>query len=535
MWKKLHINKRRFFYAICFLALCFFNQRNSTLNSLNGWVRTFRDLTITVMLVLILFHYRLSDYKKRKLPYLVWTLICAVGGATFLMKGQSLIRHLNVRIVLVLNCFLLGVVLIHLFTHVVLDKQRPQFNKYFAWSWLAMMLLMVVSRSNYQWPLVYLIVFGCFYLIDYTQEEQEDLFQGMLDGFILSFFLMQGWCFAFRPYDVVRYRGVYANCNNNALFYLVVLAAVLAKLFYVYRKNCSRWIKIYYWLGVGTLLAFLFLTIGRTGWMTAAVLVFAALLFLRTVTGDRNFIKSIVKNGLITVLCFCLTFPLVFGAVRYLPPAFHHPVWFWGEWNEDKVHSWDKWDSEKFVDLDELFYTALKRVVRIVDPSFEQEEKKTEETELPEITPRQQQLYDEMLAAGFAMDPADMGDAVVARKTIYRYYAHLLNFRGHPTSEQNFQMLPQYNYAHAHNIYLQYGVDFGIPMMCLFIALIVWSGIGFVRQFRRERSEQPVGHLLFLLVPAVFGLLELCWGHGSITIPLLFILWRRMIRNETGR
>ena len=540
MWEKLYIYRRRFLYTICFFTFCLIDQRTRTLSGLDGWLETFRDLSATVMAILILSHYHLGDFKKRKLPYLAWTLICAIGGAVFLAKGQSLAVFLNNRIVLTLNGFLLGVILIQLFIAVVLDKQRPKLNKYFAWSWLAMMLLMIVSRSDYWWPFVYLIMFGCFYLTNYTQEEQKDLFQGMLDGIILSFFLMQGWCFVFRPYDTVRYRGVYANCSNNALFYLVVLAAVLTKLFYVYRKKCSKWIKICYWLGVGTLLTFLFLTISRTGWMTAAVLVFVALLFLRTVTACRNYFWSVVKYSLVTILCFSLTFPLVFSAVRYLPPAFHHPVWFWGEWNEDKVHSWDKWNSEKFVDLDEFLHTTLARAVRIVDPSFRLADQKTEDTpifeaELPEITPRQQQLYDEMLAAGFAMDPADIGNSVLVRKNIYRYYAHLLNFRGHPSSEQNFQMFPNYNYGHAHNIYLQYGVDFGIPVMILFTLLVVWSGIGFVSQFRKERSEQPVGYLLFLLVPAVFGLLEFCWGNGSITITLLFVVWRRMIRNEAGK
>ena len=46
-------------------------------------------------------------------------------------------------------------------------------------------------------------MFVCFYLTRYTEQEKEDLFQGMLDGIILGFFLLQGLCFVFRPYDVV--------------------------------------------------------------------------------------------------------------------------------------------------------------------------------------------------------------------------------------------------------------------------------------------------------------------------------------------
>lgn len=564
MWAKLHMGKKRFLYTICFFVFCLIDQRIKTASGLDGWLETFRELTGVVMAVLILSHYHFSDFKKRKIPYLVWSLFCVIGGAFFVLRGQSVRYFMNNRIVLVLGVFLFGIVLLHTFFELVSERKRPQLDKRFAALWLLMLVLMAVSRSEYRWPAVYLVMFGCFYLTDYTREEREDLFQGMLNGIILGFFLMQGWCFVFRPYDAIRYVGVYSNCNLNALFYLVVLAAVLTKLLYVYRAECSRWIKLYYWLGTGTVLAFLFLTISRTGWMTAAVLVFVTLLFLRTVTAHRSFFKYVIKNGLLVVLCFCLTLPLVFGAVRYLPPAFHHPVWFFGEWNENKVHSWDKWDSEKFVNPDRFLRTVSNRLTPIVEALFdgasgdaettgeqeavgkqeairEQESAGQEaqgtaavqsDTKELQVSPLQQQLYDEAFAAGYAIDPADRKNSLLVRSAIYRYYAHLLNFRGHPGSEQGFQITPDHNIGHAHNIYLQYGVDFGVPVMLLFILLIVWSAVGFVKQFRAEKSEQPAGCLLFLLVPAVFGLLEYCWGAGSLTITLLFVIWRRMIRNE---
>ena len=108
-----------------------------------------------------------------------------------------------------------------------------------------------------------------------------------------------------------------------------------------------------------------------------------------------------------------------------------------------------------------------------------------------------------------------------------------MNFRGHPDSEQGFQILPDHRIGHAHNIYLQWGVDFGIPAMLLFIVLVIWSAANLIRYFYAQKSEQPAAYLLFLLVPAVFGLLEYCWGAGSLTITLMFVIWRRMIRNGT--
>ncbi len=547
---KLPVSKKRILYMICFFFFCLIDQRIRTTSGLDGWGETFRDLTGAVMAVLILSHYHLNDFRKRKIPYLVWSLVCVIGGIVFLWKGQSLVWFANDRAVLVLDAFLFGVILIRTFSDIVLERKRPRVFKPFAFAWLAMMILMIVSRSEYLWPSAYLVMFGCFYLTDYTAAEREDLFQGMLDGIILGFFVLQGWCFVFRPYDAVRYVGVYSNCNINALFYLTVLAAALTRLVQVYRRDGSRLVRLYYWLGTGVVLGFLFMTISRTGWLAAAVLVFVGLLCLWRVLPRRNMFVSLCKNGLIVVLCTVLAFPLVFGAVRYLPPVFHHPVWFFGEWNEDKVHSWDKWDSEKFVDLDRLMRVANSRVAVILDSLFEkaapgstphlevegenlalENDSQTSEdkTNQPEVSPLQQQLYDEALAAGFALDRADRGNALLVRKAIYRYYIHLLNFRGHPDSEQGFQIFPNQRIGHAHNIYLQYGVDFGVPVMLLFTVLVVWSAVRFVKSFAGRPFEVPAGCLMFLLVPAVFGLLEYCWGPGSLAVTLLFVVWRRTI------
>ncbi len=557
MLTKLGLGKRRIIYTICFFVFCLIDQRVKTGSGLDGWIETFRDLSVAVMAILILSHYQLNDFRKQKIPYLVWSLICVIGGSVFLLRGQSLAYFLNNRIVLLVGVFLLGFAVIQTFIAVVVEHKKPLLDKKFALLWLVMMVLMVLSRSAYVWPLAYLVLFGCFYLTDYTREEQEDLFQGMLNGVILAFFLIQGWCFVFRPYDKVRYVGAYGNCNMNALFYLVVLAAVLSKLLYTYRRNGNKWMRLYYLLGSGCVLAFLYMTISRTGWMVAAVMVLVALVFLGKIIDQGSMIKKILSKGCMLVLCFVLLFPVVFSAVRYLPPVFHHPVWFWGEWGLNKVHSWDAWDSDKYVNLDELMRTSVGRVMEVAESVLgleaEEKEEKAEadvastgprlevegvnmaedsEKEVPQVTPLQQQLYDEAYAAGFALEPEGTDDPFVVRKTIYRYYIHLLNWTGHPESEQGFQIVPDQRIGHAHNIYLQYGVDFGISVMIVFVVLVIWSAIKLVKRFWNNCSIADAGAILFLMVPLLFGLLEFSWGSGSVTIVLLFVMWRRMICDE---
>lgn len=572
---------------LCFAFLCLIDQRIKTGSGLDGWIESFRDMTYIVIAILILSHYRLSDLGKYKLFHFIWLAIGIAGGSLFVWKGERLVFFPNDRIVLAVNLLLWGIIILQTGAERFTERRKPDFiRKPFAVVWLLMMGGMCILRRDIYWPEAYLISFGCFYLTEYSEEERKLLIDGMLDGILLSFFLMQGWCFAFRPYDIVRYSGIYENCNHNVVFYLIVLAAVYTRLLYAYtgqRSGKNTLIRLWYWLLAGALLGFIVLTIGRTGYLVAVVLVFTATLMIgRVVTKQRRaFLGSVLKSGGIIVLCFCLMFPAVFGAVRYLPPFFHHPVWFWGEWSEDRVHSWDPWDSEKFVDADELMEMVLKRVGQILknaeDPNAVAAEEPViaeapvaagesvaagepvaaapaaaeepqagavtapendatiPEDPLPErpegVTDLQWQRYLENLAEGYAIKIEDEKESrsILIRSTIYRYYIHYLNWTGHPGDEQGFQLTPTYWVGHAHNIYLQWGLEFGIPVMILF-AVMIWASVAhLVRKFYTTGDVQSAGYLLLLLVPALFGFLEFCWGAGSLPLALIFLTWGRVI------
>ena len=122
--------------------------------------------------------------------------------------------------------------------------------------------------------------------------------------------------------------------------------------------------------------------------------------------------------------------------------------------------------------------------------------------------------------------------ALVARKTIYQQYFKNLNLWGHPYEEQGFQMTPTYWVGHAHNIYLQYGTDFGIVVMFLFILLILWAAIIYIKRVWKKCFEEDVACLLFLTIPATFGMLEYAWGVGSVAILMLFVVWRKAFLDE---
>lgn len=515
---------KRLLYTLCFFFFCVIEQRVKNVSWIGGWPDVFRDLTGVVMAVVIMSHYRLKEFRERKLPYLVWTVLWIIGAPFVFFWGKHNWTFLNDWLVLMLNGVLYGYILIHTFISVVLEKRWPRLNvRYFA-VWLLMMALMIVSRSNYIWPFCYLVMFGCFYLTDYSKEEQKDLFQGMLDGMILGFYVIQGLCFVFRPYDEVRYKGMFANPNWNALFYLEVLAAVFAKLLYVTRTKAAKWVRAYYWIGAGVVLSFELLTIGRAGWLTAMVMILAFLKYLGKLQTPRRWGRTLLTM----TMCVILTFPLCFAAVRYVPPLFHHPLWYQGEWNEERVHSWDPWNSEKFVDIDEYLEAALGRIGDSFINLFEHspfmlkadaaeagEDMDVEQDELP---PNKIPVLTEEQAR----------DAFLVRSTIYQYYFRHLNLFGHTEEEQGFQLKEHYWIGHAHNIFLQYGTDFGIPVMVLLAVLVVWGAVLLGKRYAKSGTEAEVGCWMYLLIPAVFGMFEYSWGVGSLSMLMMFVAWREV-------
>lgn len=536
------LSARRLLYMLCFGLLCLIDQRSKTCLSAGGWLNTFINLTGVVMAVLIMSHYRWRDFMRHRLVYLIWTVIAVIGGTAAVIWGRTHQPYWNAWIVAVLNVVLFGYIIIHIFLDIVVDKYRPELNKWFVLSGCIMMAWMILSASEYRWPLYYFIMFACFVLTPFTQEEQRDLLQGLLDGIILSFFAAVVFCCVFRPYDRIRYSGVYSNPNVNAMSYLEVLAAVLAKLVMVFKKNSKWWWKAYYFLSIGAVLSFIVFTIGRVAWITAFFLVLAGLWALWHVRGHKKFILS----GFTVLLCICLTFPVCYSLIRYIPPLFHHPVWFEGEWNEDKVHSWDPWDSEKYVEPDEFAETAFGRLASVLkdfrrhvrgediaidgvestDPTVTDESVFTDErvdTSSPEYE------------AAIYKDPDVINDSLLTRGTIYRYYFTRLNLFGQPYSEQGFQLTPTFWILHAHNIFLQFGTDFGIPVMILLAVLGIWAVVLLRRKVLQGREAECIAYILFIMVPLIYGLLEYSWGVGSLSIFLLFLSWSQVMKCDPAK
>ena len=249
-----------------------------------------------------------------------------------------------------------------------------------------------------------------------------------------------------------------------------------------------------------------------TYWLVSFIL---GLLFLGFYQGVKQK-KHYIRNGLLLVLCICMMFPVTFGMTRYLPPVFHHPVWFWGEWSEERVHSWDAWNSEKYVDIDDVLNIAIRRTREITD-------------DLVGRSPFMLKVFAAELDKVQVLKDEQSADQFLIRETIYSQYWKNLNLMGHKQKDQGFQLFSWYWIGHAHNIYLQYATDFGIPMCICFIGICIGTLIRIVKNNLQTEKTYLIGYIFLILVPLLFGLLEFSWGSGAVTIVLLFIGWRQGI------
>ena len=507
--------QNRIIYTICFFLFMVIDHRVKTVPTREGWLFAWQNMLAIVVVLLIITHYKWQDFTKYKLVYILWSIVGGgIGIAYYLWCANQTVFYKNATIVMVIDIILMGYIVIHTFIDRLVEKKELNVDKKILIAWLIMMLLMIFSRSEYMWPLGYCIVFGCFYFTDFSKEEIHDMMCGASDGIILSFLVTQGAAFVFRPYETwtVRYMGMYTNPNQNALFYLCALSALLIKGIYYKRQSKKIGYAICLLLIIGVL-DLIILTLGRTALVVAFLLM---LLFLKIIYG-KLFKFQTIRNALLMVGVMIIVFPLCFASVRYIPAVFHHPIWFDGEWAERRVHSWDSWDSEKYITFEQYLAVALGRFRETINSSLSNSPLKLD-VDAAELNEEEKPTP--------ILTKEEAVDTVLVRKIIYENYLRRLNLRGHPYHEQGIQLTEKTFTYHAHNFYLQYGTDFGIPVMILLILLVLWSGCIYGKRVYKEANIEDITLLMLILIPSLYGILEYSWGVGSIGTTMLFIAWR---------
>lgn len=532
--------KKRILYTICFMAL---NALDFVRNTQNGdaWSVAV-NATGLVMLVILA---SARPLEKVLTPgKLLWTLAC-LGVSVYALvsirsTGMDVFMGVYVWafVLAVANVWWIAIFLVELGKKIWREKSLRLKPGRLGILWLVLTALMTFSRSSRVWPVWFLAMFGLFYLTEYEEQDMQALADGLVDGTILSFFALQIFAYGFRPYDVVRYVGAYANSNMAALHYLIVYAAVLMKLHMLQKKGASRWWKLFYLVGACGLLGFMFLTMGRTSWVIAVVLTIIYGFLVMRRSWQQKW-RQILLRGAALSLGAVLLFPAVFASVRWLPTILHHPIWFLDEYSINKVHSFDPADSWKYVEMDEFLETVLGRIWGTFQSSVKDplvlvaeaaEPQQITDTEQDQPTQEQELNQEQQLEeSGQELELSGSGEmdaSLNIRLSIYKAYIQDLNLLGHTQSEGMYQFSDlDYHAWHAQNLWLEVAYRYGIPAGILFVIMTVCLLVYHLRRMKQSPDlPRAVIPLLVCLVFFGYGTMELVWNVGQYILVLFFIV-----------
>lgn len=528
---------QRIIVAFCLFAVCVGTQQIQTVKWDTGIIEFSRDCFGVLMALILFTHYKWSDFVKYKLPYLIWTGFgLTVGTAVTCYVVSKRFSYLFAdTIIIALGIFLMGYCVIHTIISFFIEKKRPKLYMPLFIIWTVMMILMIFSRSEYLWPECYFVLFLCYYLTDRTQEQRRNVTLGIIDGIILGFIVIQAHSLLFRPYDIVRYMGNFCNPNHNCVFLCFCLAAILSKILFLKKEKAKKPIIIFFLLLAEACYSFIFMTISRSGYLaTFFITIVFLILYCRTVS-KKNFFRM----GILLSSLFIVIMPLTYLAVRYIPTIHPHVLFYFQEgYSEDRVHSWDPRNSEKFISFEEMIQTALGRF-KETENNYNQlfgqqpnpEVLLIRTASVSPTLPREVILQaGETLASNKipALD-GEGNNAFVVRYTIYKWYWDHLSLLGMPYDEQGFQLTADHWIQDTHNIYLDYGINFGIPVMILF-TVFIWYGIGrLIYNSCKQINVTKMSCLLITLVPPIFGLFEFAWGSGMLYTIAFYLCFSEML------
>lgn len=518
----------------------------------------------------------------------VYTVIClavmvGIYGYWWMSPGKFIVWQ---YLTAIMNVWLIGIMLWVLWRRAAAGRLKKPKWDILGILWVVLTIVMVFSKSGRVWPIWFFLIYGIFYLTEYSEEDKTFLVEGMVNGTILSFFIMQIYAYGFRPYDEVRYKGPLSNCNMTALYYLIVYCMILAKLHFLTLQKAGKMKKLFWMVMGGGLLGFQFMTLCRTAWLSAIAVTFAyGILIMKGIWKDSlgKVMGKAVLMGAITLAVF----PVVFGTVRWLPTILHHPIWYEGEWSEEKVHSFDPADSEKYVTLEEFLDTALGRFLQIlqapgeVDNLVQQSEEQihSESADAQEAlegsglsqSDSEQDASGDSFVSGegdgeqnadedstddlFMPDGYDresegaIGDEVPIldyskdwtsseiRVAIFRAYWKDLNWRGHSEKEGYYLITPKYRCWHAQNLWLQIAYYYGIGAGILLVVLTAFMIYYYISRCYKGKLDRKYGvlPLMFVILYFTFGLMEVVWNPGQMVFVLIFLVQHPgLFRKDTG-
>lgn len=525
-------------YTTCFVLFCLIDQ---LVGSAAGKVQqTAVNCGGLLIGAIILTAYHWRDFIR--LPYLIWLIVWMLGGGYVLRNYDSSAKW----VIAVLNAGIYGCLLIRILIKIYAEKKAPRMNWPFFGIWVAMMLGMVFSRNESVWPVWFLAMFACFYLTEYSREEQNALFNGMLNGIIIGFCILQGFATMYRAFDELRYTGMYTNCNMYALFCLMTHAAILGKWYQFKKRGSSLAWRVLAGAGSGILPAYCFLSIGRTAMIVMCINTVLLVVLLFFQEKQKRILKAAGRLTAVALTAIA-AFPAVFYSVRVIPAEFYSAMILAGD-SGNKIQGMVPLEDDRYIEMDEFLEAALGRlfwffqpkeeargeasapvswVSRLLAPSLKVHAAEAGPEAEPEIAEKKPwgsglDENDPVLT-----DPNDAGNPIMVRWAIYRTYLKRLNLWGHRNGEHGCWITERGYYAiHAHNFLLQIMFSFGIVTGLLFLLVAAATLLHCLKRCLDKSGKDGIFVVgVFMITSFVgFGTLEIDWRLGQLSFTALFVV-----------
>lgn len=515
----------KWWYASCFVFLGIIDQRRGS--ALGTIQMTFTNLTGVVIALLLLPSIKFEKEKVK--PYLLWTPVCVILAIIACIIGNNCWQYKGQWITAVLNIAVWSYLIIYVYREKSYTELFARIKQPVFWCMCLCLVLMQLSVHEGIVPLWYLLIYGGFVVIGIPKERTEDFFDGMLTGIILWFFGQQIIAFGFRPYDYVRYRGLYSGETQNGMHYMIVFCAFLLKWIYSREKNKKWFVRFFYFLMSAIMISFTVLTGGKAPILGIAAV--TAFVILGYNIFKRKTFYGVLLHAVTLVVCVVLTFPICYLSIRYLPTILHHPVWFEGEYVEGvSVCSFDPWNSTKYISFEYVVYGNVNRILEALGIPLESWGMQFQQF-MQALPVHAEQLNRQEIAENEAGSSPDnpfnieelngLSSSTDARKVIYTYYWNHLNFRGHDKEHSGFWISGDTYYGHAHNMFLQVAYDYGIISGILFLLIYLYS---LYRAFRLCLKGNWTC-IVFLLAILCFGMAEMVLVSGQITVTLMAVMF----------
>ncbi len=522
---KLTHNKRiqqRVLYTLCFFVLCLIDWMKVSLNGRTQMIAT--NMTGLVIALIILSALKLKGFYKP--VYAVWLLLCVLVIPIGIHFTLSVYPYKGQVITAALNIIIYGLILIRIVTDLITTRSCDGLRVPVFAIWIVMLLLMFFSINENIWPIWYAVMFGSFYLTEFDKDTERNILLSIPDGIILGFIIIQGMALLFRPYDVVRYSGLYVNPNFNALFYLMSYSAFLCKWFLLKLEGKNHIVKMVLYLSATSMYGFCIFTGSKT--VILAMLVVTVIFLLPFLKQCKNKALSFLKFWLILGLTGLISVPITYCAIRYMPTIHLHPLYFEGEYNIDKVQPGEQRDSVKYITFEQAMEDNVGRVFYIL-PKLEEYidsfftikiyAAEPEAFQEPEYIIPNEEVYD-------GIDPIRL------RQEIYRYYIERLNLIGHTNDYEEAPICFYYSAPHAHNVFIQMAFLYGIPAGVLFVLMVLIFVPRSISLIKAGEVYRACLISCFIIAFVTFGFFEIDWMCGQLSFTMLFLLFRDVVRKD---